>query len=223
MEANLGDEKLGLGALPKLTNPSGKAMRFDLAGEVLESVEGVIIFQHMMRGYWSDPNPSGKPPECGSPDGKIGRGIRFPGDVDEAHECETCIHAQWGSSRGDDGEPGRGQACKQNRAFYLVRQGEILPTVVTVPPSSLGAALKLLAALTAKAIPYWRAAVKIGLEKAQNREGTTYGKLTFSLVEVFEGDDAREVDDAHRMFRKLFAGVSVEDMAAETFSAQKDE
>src|SRR5262252_2328251 len=83
-------------------------------------------------------------------------------------------YAEFGSS-----SKGRGQACKQVRQMLLVRPGEILPHLTTVPPTSLRNAAQYFLRLLGLKIPFWGVTTKIRLERARNEANIDYAKMTF--------------------------------------------
>ena len=116
---------------------------WDIGGEGVKSFEGVIISMNPGRIYWGAKyGESGEndQPYCFSYDTitgiplkaddeyrTVGKGERFGG------ECALCPQAEWGS--GDESR--NSQACTEHRKLYVLRSGEIIPIIVTIPPASL--------------------------------------------------------------------------------------
>lgn len=114
--------------------PAGGALSYEVPGDDPNSPDmakdfcAVILYHHPVNSYFKEKfNGSANPPECSSIDGKIG----VERDSGECHDCKTCPMAQFGS-----GENG-GMACKQKRCLYLLREGEILPILMTLPTGSM--------------------------------------------------------------------------------------
>jgi hypothetical protein len=92
-------------------------------------------------------------------------------------ECSRCPLNQYGS-----GDEGRGKGCKNNRKLFMVREGEILPVEILIPPSSLKAWNTYTVALTSKVKPIDGVVTKIKLKKATSTGGIEYSEAVFSKV-----------------------------------------
>jgi hypothetical protein len=58
-------------------------------------------------------------------------------------DCHKCPLAQFGSAVDQKGQPGKGQACKSMRMLLFLRQDDMIPMIVNLPPTSLQNAKKL--------------------------------------------------------------------------------
>lgn len=131
--AALLEENFG-GAAPQLTRvtmPQSGGSKFRLptvtGDEEVDFIEGVIVYQHETRAYWSKAFGQGDAsPDCSSNDAVVGHGN--PGGP-----CIDCRFAQWGS----DPRGGDGQACSLRQPLYVLRSGAILPIVLNLSPGSL--------------------------------------------------------------------------------------
>lgn len=119
---------------PRVKIPAGGAIAFELPNPddpddplTSKTLEGVIVYQHNANAYWENSESSGTPPDCSSTDGHAGYGN--PGGA-----CTGCHLNQFGS-----GEGGIGKACKNMRNLYLLRDGDMLPLMISLPPTSLKA------------------------------------------------------------------------------------
>ena len=107
--------------------PAGGALQFEIPTEdpdnpdYARTLEGVILYNPEGSEYDEDTKPL-----CSSVDGKTG--IGEPGGA-----CATCPMNAYGSAR--DG--GRGKACKNMRDIYLLRSGEYMPLLISLPPTSI--------------------------------------------------------------------------------------
>lgn len=187
---NLGGEQLGPGDLDRVTVPAGGSLHWvvpsvdSAAGDAVKSIEGVVVFQKLARAYWAksiEESGGNSAPDCYSDDSV--QGVGDPGGA-----CATCAYAQFGS----DGK-GRGQACKQMRVLFLLRPGQTLPTMVTIPPSSLADAKKFLLRVANGNLHYSAITVKLSLVEAKNDDGIKYAKVTFELGERLSGEDLERV------------------------------
>ena len=106
-------------------------------GSAVNEVVGIIIKRQMVRRFYADTDPDNSPPDCFSDDYEHGSAqsddvvARFGLTVDD---CLQCPLAQWGSD--DDG--GRGKRCKEYSHLYLFEEGQLLPTLLRLPPTSQG-------------------------------------------------------------------------------------
>lgn len=203
---NLDGETLTPFELERIRVPAGGGQAWELPdGEPAKTVEGIILHQRIIRSYWSstiEDSGGGSPPDCSSADGKVG--IGEPGGV-----CATCPMAQFGSN-------GYAQACKQIRVIFLARPGEMLPTVIMVPPSSIGNTKKYLLSLASKSRPYTGVVTRFGLEKAQSKGGIGFSRIVPEMARVLEPEEAKAVRELASSLRDVFAApiaLSVEDVA----------
>jgi len=111
----------------KVRIPAGGSTMWELdEGEVSKEIDGVIVDHYPVNAYFEN-EYTGEiaPPTCSSMDGKIGSGE--PGGT-----CTNCQLNKYGSA-----EDGKGKKCKNLRRLYILRSGEILPILITLPPTSI--------------------------------------------------------------------------------------
>ena len=133
-------------------------------GSTAKQLTGVIVYHHKARGYWEQEGQ--QLPTCSSMDGLTG--------LDEngvQQTCATCPFNAWGS-----GKDGRGKACKEMRWIYFLQDAEIIPSRISLPPTSLGQFDAFVTALAQRRIAPIMKTVRIGLEKME-RHGFTYSLL----------------------------------------------
>ena len=68
------------------------------------------------------------------------------------------------------------------RKIYLVREGEILPLEITIPPSSVNAWINYTVQLTSKVKPIDGVVTRIKLKKAISKGGIEYSEGVFQKV-----------------------------------------
>jgi hypothetical protein len=187
---NLGGEQLTPGDLDRVTVPAGGGLFWTVpsidnpAGEPAKSIEGVVVFQKLTRAFWEkgiEESGGNSAPDCYSDDSILG--IGSPGG-----DCSTCRFAAWKSD-----EKGRGQACKQMRALFILRPGSVLPTLVTIPPSSLGEAKKFLLRLANENLHFSSVTVKLTLLEEKNPDGIKYARVAFEVGSRLAGEDLERV------------------------------
>ncbi|SET46326.1 hypothetical protein SAMN05660297_02479 [Natronincola peptidivorans] len=169
--------------------PSGGGLAFEIPGEdidqpqLVQQLVGVMVDHHPVNGYWQEKYSGGNnPPDCSSMDGKRGEGT--PGG-----DCKTCPLNQFGSD-----EDGRGKACKNMHRIYLLRSGEILPILLTLPPTSLKNLSNYMAKrIITKGHRSYSVVTRITLKKAQSSSGITYSQAEFTVAEVLEKETAQQM------------------------------
>ena len=187
MQENLGGEGLSPSDLEVIKVPSGSSPVFmvqTLAGEEpVKELVGIIVHTDIGRAYWSQPMGEGETqqPDCQSSDGIEGEGT--PGGP-----CADCEFSQFGSD-----PDGRGQACKQVRRLFLLREDCSLPSLLRVPPTSLKAARKYLVSLGSRGVSHLGVVTRITLEKTKNPAGTEYCRLVFNPGGQLTADQAAAV------------------------------
>lgn len=115
----------------RVTIPAAGGTTFELPGELpgetdaAKEFTGVILYHHPLFAYYRERFTGGNnAPDCGSYDGVTGVGN--PGGV-----CAQCPLNQFGS-----GENG-GKACKNKRRIFILREGELIPILLTLPTGSM--------------------------------------------------------------------------------------
>lgn len=187
--------------LPRIKVMSGAALWLipKLEGdETAPSVEGVIVFARDTRAYYASKDAGNVPPDCSSQDAITG--VAKPG-VNLGGECARCPMARWDSAPDGSGA----QACKQMKQLFMLRGESMFPEVVSLPPTSIKNARQFLLKLASQGVPYFQALVSIGLEKAQNTAGQTYGKANIKFLRRLSPDEAARAVEFHEL-AKTFAG-----------------
>ena len=170
--------------------PAGGALQFEIPTEdpdnpdYARTLEGVILYNHSAYTLWPEGSEYDEDtkPLCSSVDGKTG--IGEPGGA-----CATCPMNAYGSAR--DG--GRGKACKNMRDIYLLRSGEYMPLLISLPPTSI----KPFKEFLNRAFVYRRRAtygslIQIGLKK-ENNGSNDYSVATFKLLQDFQGEELAQI------------------------------
>ena len=181
MGAAMAEEMEGLQlSFPRVKIPSGGGLAFEVPGDDPENpdtekeISGVIVDHHPVNAYWADKYAGGNnPPDCSSMDGKVGMdqdGNRKP--------CNSCQMNEWGTA-----EDGRGKACKNMHRVYILREGEMLPLLLTLPPTSLKNLSDYIALrVVSKGMRSYGVVTKVSLKKAQNAGGINYSQAVFALA-----------------------------------------
>lgn len=211
-----GEEMDGLSIdFDRVKIPSGGGLAFELPGEddddykTEKTITGIIVYHHPTNAYWADSySGANNPPDCSSIDGKTG----IVTATGEKVQCASCRYNQWGSETRPDGSAGRGKACKNMRRLYILRDGEMFPLLLTLPPTSLknfgnfvakrvlGRGLRTIDVLT-----------EVSLKKATSGDGISYSQARFRVVGRVPEDRAAELkayaDSIRAVSRNLAVGA----------------
>lgn len=199
---NLQGEQLSEFDLDRIKVPAGGATVFQVPGDDgidtnVEHIEGIILHIGIRRGYWSNPDPNGTPPDCYSTDGIHGLGN--PGVT-----CAQCPFNAFGSAIKADGKPGRGKRCREMRTLLMVRSGDRLPIVVTAPPASL----KNVKQYLLKGLPVfmYQAITRLTLKQEKNNDGIKYSQLVPHYVGHIDAPTAKMLAEYAKAIKSVLVG-----------------
>jgi len=201
--ANLAGESLTMADFNRIKVPGGQGegwkprwtIESATGAEMADTIEGVILHNTRRRAYWSNPNPSQTPPDCSSAD--MVNGCGTPGG-----SCLACPFNQFGSAHN-----GHGKACKEVRLFFLLRKGQVLPDVVSVPPGSLKNVRKYLTSLP---IPFFGVMTQLSLEKASNSDGVAYARIVPKMVGSLDDAGKQAILALMKQYEETFSSVTID-------------
>ncbi len=186
----------------RVTIPSGGQLQFELPSDdpqnpdYTKTLTGVILFNHPACAYW----PGGKKededtsPICSSNDGIQGYGT--PGG-----SCAVCPFNQYNTGIDSKGNPTKGKACKNMRNIYILRQGEYIPILLSLAPTSLRPFKDFInISFVNRRRPTWASVVEIGLTRVVSG-GNPYSVATFRKVADLAGDELLEMKTIANGFR----------------------
>ena len=160
--------------------PSGGGLAFEVPGEsgepeMVKEITGVIVDHYGPNAFWAKKYSGEKnPPDCASLDGKTG----VERDGGEARSCRTCPRNQWGSA-----EDGIGKACKNMHRIYLLTEGNMLPILLTLPPTSIKAFADYLGKrVVSRGLRSYEVLTRVSLRREKSRSGSEYSQAVFSTV-----------------------------------------
>lgn len=192
---------------PRIKIPSGGGIAFEVPSEdpenpdLVKEFSAVILHHHPVNAYYEEEYTGGSnPPDCGSLDGK--KGIDKDGVV---KDCATCPNNQFGSGRNG------AKACKQKRRIYLLKEGDVIPTILTIPTGSLAGFSKYIISLLTKGRKSSSVVTKFGLTKAQNKGGIVYSQAVFKLVRSLDEDEIQAIEQMSLQVKNLAQAMSIED------------
>ena len=158
--------------------PAGGGISFEVPGDNPENPDSVkefkavILYHHPINCYYKEEYTGGNnPPDCGSMDGHVG----IEAESGEIKNCADCPFNKFGSGKNG------AKACKQKRRIYLLREGESLPTLLSLPTGSLAGFSRYIMNLLGKGKKSNAVVTKFSLKKAQNSGGINYSQAVFAL------------------------------------------
>ena len=198
---------------PVIKVPSGGGLAFEVPGDdpnspdLQKEFNAVILHQHPMLSYYKEKYTGGnQAPDCGSYDGING----IERETGCIKNCAECPFNQFNS-----GENG-GKACKTKRRLFLLREGESIPTILTLPTTSLRDFTNYLFRIVGKYKRPNRVVTKFSLTKAQNSGGISYSKVVLTQAYELTPAEVEQVDKMSEQIKMLankqdFTEVEVED------------
>lgn len=204
IEMNIGEGGMSRFDLDKVKVPAGGLTVWSIPdleeGEKNDKeLTGVIIYWKEVRAYWkSEYDGSQNPPDCYSDDAVLGVGD--PGGV-----CAKCPFAQFGSA-----EKGDGQACKQMRILFMVRESDILPITITAPPTSVGNIKKYFMRLASKGIMFYGVKTTLKLEKTKSNSGIDYSVIVPEFAGKLSPDEKKAIKNYQEMIKPMLDEVRIE-------------
>lgn len=222
IKANVGSQKLTEFDLDRVRIPAGGGKAWEVPSlegtEVTSDLQGVVVFWKDTRAYWKvpfDKGGGGTPPDCSSPDAQYAQGdpgVPVPKAENGLLICDACPNAQFGS---DPREDSNAQACRLVRQLFLLTPEDLLPIVVSLPPTSVGESKRYFLRLSRRGVPYYSVVSKIGLEQAQSNNNIKYSHATFSMAERLEGEQLSRITAYAEQMRPAFESIAVAAAAAE--------
>lgn len=192
----------------RISIPAAGGQAFEVPGELpgetdmVKDFTGVILFHHPLFGYYRDKYTGGKnAPDCASYDGIVGVGN--PGGV-----CATCPLNQFGS-----GENG-GKACKGKRRLYILREGELIPIILTLPIGSMKAFSVYIKQLLAKGKKSTGVVTKFSLTKATNAGGVAYSQAQFKVIRLLSDAELPFIEKMAEQVKAYATRVAFEEEPA---------
>ena len=187
--------------MSKVTVPTGGALSWTLEtieGETTaKTLTGLILDQALVRNLYErsfDETGGQESALCSSLDSlsghlnpkALGEGGEFPARIAAigrpTGQCSTCPLAHFGTKLKADGQPGRGQLCRQTRLLLFLQPGKSMPLVVRIPPTGLKAAKQYLVGLQAVGLEYWHVVTELELKKDTNADGIKFSRVQFKFV-----------------------------------------
>lgn len=205
----IAEEMDGLGTIPfdRVKIPSGGGLAFDIPGEDEDNPEsatelvGVILYHHPVNAYWREKFAGGnEQPDCSSYDGKHG----VDRETGECKDCSKCPLNQFGSE-------GAGKACKNMHRVYIVREGNPVPLILTLPPTSIKSMRDYIGkSIVLKGIRSYDAVTKVTLKKEKNSAGINYSRAVFTFAGKLSEQAAVEAKAMAESIKATSQNVDIE-------------
>ena len=201
----------------RVTIPAAGGTAFELPGELPGETEaakeftGVILYHHPLFTYYRERFTGGNnAPDCGSYDGVTGTGN--PGG-----SCAHCPLNQFGS-----GENG-GKACKNKRRIYILREGELIPILLTLPSGSMRDFSVYVKRLLAKGKKSSSVVTKFSLQKATNANGIVYSKAQFAVDRALTPEEMPYIASMAEQVKSFATRVNYDEASAEMIDPETGE
>lgn len=219
MSEAIAEEMDGLGTIPydMVKIPSGGGLAFEVptddedAPEMVQELVGVILFHHPANGYWEgEYDGQNSSPSCSSHDGKVG----IDTETGECKDCATCQFNQFGS-----GKDGAGKACKNMHRCYILREGNPVPLLLVLPPTSIKGLRDYIGKkVVLKGKRSYQVITKIKLVKDKSAGGITYSRAVFSNIGELTGDKLAVAKSYAESIKEMNKNVEItaDDLAAPT-------
>lgn len=222
LAANIGGEGIDEFQLDRVGMPSGGGIAWmvpDLNGEP-ESVNelvGVVLLHGDRRVYWKasfEESGGGGPPDCSSMNGRTGIGYikndePSPSNPPKTRACKACPMSQWGSGANANNEKSNSQACSARKILYLIREGDILPLVIDLAPTSIGVFSKFMLRLTSRRVPCYGAIVGLKLRQEKSEGGIKYSVVAPRLISLLSPEDSADMQKAADALRPFFEKTEI--------------
>lgn len=206
IQANLQDTEP---RFDRIKIPSGGGLAFELPGdeqpEIVQEIVGVILDHYKVNAYWKDRyNGANNPPDCSALDGRAGIG-------DPGGECAACPLNQFRSAVDEHGNPTRGKACKNIHRVYILREEEVFPLLIALPPTSLANFTNYMKRLCSrKPVPFFGCVTKIKLQKATSSTGIVYSQAVFSKVAELNQEETMALRSYANNLKNAMRAVKIE-------------
>ncbi len=185
--------------------PAGGSTVFEVPGEApgetdaVKEFRGVILYHHPLFTYYREGYTGGNDaPDCGSNDGIFGVG-------DPGGNCAHCPLNQFGS-----GENG-GKACKNKRRIYILREGELIPLLLTLPTGSMKEFSVYVKRLLAKGRKTGEVVTRFFLKRVTNAGGIAYSQAQFKVDRPLTDEELPYVAAMSEHVKQFAARVVYED------------
>ena len=132
-------------------------------------------------------------------------------------ECAQCPLNQFGS-----GENG-GKACKNKRRIFILREGELIPILLTLPTGSMKEFAVYVKRLLAKGKKSSSVVTRFSLQKVQNSGGIAYSQAKFAVDRVLTDEEQRYISAMAEQVKAFASRVAYDDAPGEVIDPETGE
>lgn len=188
----------------KISFPSAGVPAFALDSdegdpEFTKELIGIILFTRPYNCYYPDAyNGENNAPQCASYDDKVGHGS--PGG-----DCKTCPLNKFGTG----GIDGNGKACRNKRLVYFLREGELFPDMIEIPPTSRNRINDYITNSFLHRKPVEKAVTKIELKVSDKKT-----RAEFSRVRMLTPEEQQSVAMMAKLAKEYDEAMIASNMAA---------
>jgi len=206
MQVNTDGDTMSVSDLPRVKCPSGGGVMWELPEtddkgnpDTVKELDGIILFAQYSRAYWEKEygtKDASIQPDCSSYNGL--EGVGNPGGL-----CQHCpLNAYETASKGS------GKACKEFQILFFLRQGDILPTVLRVPPASLKNFKRYRTVTLTNAVAFMHNCLtRMTLTKTKNDDGVEYAEINFEMLEKLPREVKEFTGSMSQMLQPLFKRI----------------
>ena len=202
----LAEEMDGLSlSFDRIKIPSGGGLAYEVPSDnpdspdAVKEFRAVILYHHPVHSLFKEKYTGGNtPPDCSSVDGQTG--IDSDGT---ARSCKECENNEFGS--GDNG----GKLCKQKRRVYILREGEALPNILSLPTMSLSPFSKYIMRLLSKGQKSNSVVTKFSLKKDSNAGGIAYSQAVFGIERTLTAEEQAVIGTIAEQVKRFAGKVTV--------------
>ena len=167
-----------------------------------KEVRGVIIHTKKQRVYFKTKFGQGEngPPSCQSDDGEMGFGVRFDHETAPSeYPCQTCPLAQFGPN-------GERPPCREQARLFIIREGDMLPVSLVVPPTSLKPMRDYFLSLTTGGDVYYGVVTSFTLERvAAQGSRPAFSQMKFTKVASLSREERGQMRQINPLMRQMFS------------------
>lgn len=209
----LAEEMDGLSlSFDRIKIPAGGGLAYEVPSDnpdspdMVKEFKAVILYHHPSHALYRDKyTGANTPPDCASIDGHTG--IEYESGI--VKECRDCPNNKFGS-----GENG-GKLCKQKRRLYILRAGEALPIIFSLPTGSLSDFSKYITRLLSRGQKSSGVVTKFTLKKEQNAGGITYSQAVLSVDRNLTAEESVVIDRLAEQVKAIAGKISETSDSAE--------
>lgn len=186
--------------VPKIKNPGSGSVFFTVLDSetdeeiAVKSIRGVVLHQYKSRSYYATPYTGGSdvtPPDCSCYNIKQGIGRGNPGGA-----CISCPLNQF------DDTTNR-KECQERVVIYFLKEGEIFPSLLSVPAGSLRSWDDYVYRCTTRGKALKNVITEVHITSEVNKNNRSFNKMNFKAVGALTVEEKSFTDALASKFKSL--------------------